>query len=203
MSSDGSNQPPTDLEELLDRIEDAAQEDEPVSVRDILDEVGRRSFGPLLLVAGIVTLAPIVGDIPGVPTVIGLMVLLIAGQLLLSREQFWLPEWVLKRSTSREKLCKALGWMRRPARFVDRFLRPRLPLLTQGPMVYVVAVSCVAIAAAMPLMEVVPFSANLAGVALTAFGLALIAHDGLLALIAFAFTAGTAIVVVLNLPGSQ
>lgn len=42
-------------------------------------------------------------------------------------------------------------------------------------------------------MEVVPCSANLAGAALTAFGLALIAHDGLLALIAFAFTAGTAV----------
>lgn len=60
MNSDGTKQPPTDLEELLDRIEDAAQEDDPVSVGGILDEVGRRSFGPLLLVAGITTLAPIV-----------------------------------------------------------------------------------------------------------------------------------------------
>lgn len=40
-------------------------------------------------------------------------------------------------------------------------------------------------------MEFVPFSATGAGAALTAFGLALIAHDGLLALIAFLFTALT------------
>jgi hypothetical protein len=38
-------------------------------------------------------------------------------------------------------------------------------------------------------MEFVPFSANIAGAALTAFGLALIAHDGLLALLAFVLTA--------------
>jgi hypothetical protein len=40
-------------------------------------------------------------------------------------------------------------------------------------------------------MELVPFSANLAGIVLTAFGLALIASDGLLALIAIVLTAGT------------
>jgi hypothetical protein len=36
----------------------------------------------------------------------------------------------------------------------------------------------------MPVMEVIPFSASGAGAALTAFGLALIAHDGLTALFA-------------------
>ena len=39
------------------------------------------------------------------------------------------------------------------------------------------------VALAMLGMEVVPFSANLAGIALTAFGLAVVAHDGLLALV--------------------
>ena len=47
---------------------------------------------------------------------------------------------------------------------------------------------CIIIAISMPAMEVVPFVANAAGAALTAFGLSLIAHDGLLALIAFVFT---------------
>ena len=41
----------------------------------------------------------------------------------------------------------------------------------------------------MPAMEFVPFSANIAGAAFTAFGLALIAYDGRLALLAFVFTA--------------
>jgi hypothetical protein len=38
---------------------------------------------------------------------------------------------------------------------------------------------------------VVPLSANLAGIAITACGLAVIASDGLVALIAIAFSAGT------------
>jgi hypothetical protein len=51
-------------------------------------------------------------------------------------------------------------------------------VLTRDAGTYVIAIACLAIAAAMPPMEVVPFSANGAGAALTAFGLALIAHDG-------------------------
>jgi hypothetical protein len=74
--------------EVLDRISETAPENGRVSLGAILEVVGRRSLGPLLLMAGLVLLAPIIGDIPGVPTAIGLVVLLIAVQLLLRREHF-------------------------------------------------------------------------------------------------------------------
>ncbi len=64
-------------------------------------------------------------------------------------------------------------------------------MFVTGPGVYVIALTCVVIAAATPPMEFVPFTANGAGIALTAFGLALIAKDGLVALVAFVFTAAT------------
>src|SRR5690606_34742905 len=83
-----TNERPTNLEQLLDRIGEAARQhqDGGVSLDAILDEIGRRSFGPLLLVAGLITLAPIIGDIPGVPGLMGLLVLLIAGQVLFHHE---------------------------------------------------------------------------------------------------------------------
>ena len=176
----------TNLEQLLDRLGEAGHGDERVSLGAILEVVGRRSFGPLLLVAGLITLAPVIGDIPGVPTIIGMSVLLIAGQLLFRREHFWLPRWLLERSVARDNLGKALKWLRPPARFIDRLLRPRLTIFTQH---IAIATACVIIAAAMPAMELIPFSANAAGAALTAFGLSLIAGDGLPALLAFAVTA--------------
>lgn len=43
-----------------------------------------------------------------------------------------------------------------------------------------------------PVMELIPFSSSGAGAALTAFGLALIANDGFLGLLAFVLTAVTA-----------
>lgn len=180
------------LSELLDRIEEAAGGGERVSFGAILKEVGERSFGPLLLLAGVVALAPVIGDVPGVPTLVGLMVVLVAAQLLLRREHFWLPRWLLERSVAKEKLCKALGWLRRPARFVDRLLRPRLQPLAGHAALHAMALASLLIGVAMPAMELIPFSANGAGAALTAFGLALIARDGLVALLGFVFTAVTA-----------
>jgi hypothetical protein len=186
----------TNLEQLLDRVGKATQGGGRVSLGAVLDVVGRRSFGPLLLLAGLVTLAPIIGDIPGVPTIMAVLVWLIAGQLLFRREHIWLPRWLLERSVAPDKLRQALKWLRRPARFIDRLLRPRLAIVTHPT---AVAIVCLVIAAAMPAMEVVPFSANIAGAALTAFGLALIAHDGLMALLAFVMTAMIVALVVYHL----
>jgi hypothetical protein len=162
-----------------------------VTLEQMLDAVGRRSFGPLLLLAGLVVLAPLVGDIPTVPTMMAAVVMLVAVQLLLQREHFWLPDWLLRRSVEREKVRKAVAWLRRPAAWVDRVLRPRLTFLTGDRGSVVVALTCMLIALAMPPMELIPFSANGAGLALAGFGLALVTRDGLLALLAFVFTFGT------------
>lgn len=178
----------TTLDQMLERIARAPWGNDRVSLDDVLNAVGRRSFGPVLLLAGLVTVAPVIGDIPGMPTLMSGLVLITAAQLLLRREHFWLPGWLLGRSIASAKLDKAVAWLRRPARWVDRWTQRRLTILTQGPGLYLIALSCIAIAAAMPPMEVVPFSANLAGAALIALGLALIAQDGVLAMLAIVLT---------------
>jgi len=180
------------LDHLLEQIGQAPRrDDERVQLGDILTAVGRGSFGSLLLVPGVITLLPLVGDIPGVPTLMALLVLLVAGQLLVGRRSFWLPGWLLKRSVSRRKLDKAVAWMRKPARAIDRLLKPRMSWLTRRAGTYLVAFVCFLIALAMPLMEVVPFSATGAGLALMMFGLSLMANDGLWALLALILTGGT------------
>jgi hypothetical protein len=175
------------LEQVLDHIARAAGDRDAVSMGTIVEAVGRRSFGPLLLMAGVVMTSPLSG-IPGMSTSMAVLVLSIAFQLLVGRDHFWLPGWLLQRSVSRKKLNRALDFLKRPARFIDRHLRPRLTILVHNAGAYVIAVLCIAIAAGMPIMELVPFSATAAGVALSAFGLALVARDGALALFAVAWT---------------
>ena len=182
----GESDAPADLSELLDVIEDVAEKNREVSFGELYDAVGHRSFGPLLLVAGIIVLMPLVGDIPGVPTIMGAVVVLIAAQLLAHRKQFWLPRRVLDASLRSSKVCKGVGWLRKPATAVDRLLRPRLVRFVTGVWVLVIAATALVIGLAQPFMELVPFSANGAGAVLTAFGLALIARDGLVALVALA-----------------
>ncbi|GHE21860.1 exopolysaccharide biosynthesis protein [Halomonas urumqiensis] len=194
----GESDTPQHLAELLDRLGHAGQQKSSVSLGAILDSIGRRSFAPFLLVAGLITLAPLVGDIPGVPTLMATLVILSAGQLLAGREHVWLPAWLLNRRVSRQRFTHVLGWARRPARWIDRLLKPRLTRLTRSPAHRLVALTCLVIALAMPPMEVVPFTANGAGLALTLFGLALLADDGLLALLGYALTGGTLAVVLIS-----
>jgi hypothetical protein len=172
-----------EVEAHLDRIAEAADDEDRISLEEILGALEAVSFGSLLLVAGVVTLVPIVGDIPGVPTTMGIFVILGSAQLLIGRESMWLPRWLRERAVKGSTVEKALRWLRPVARTIDRVLRPRLDVFVQGAATYVIAVITLLVGAMMPLMEFVPFSANAAGVVLTTFGLALMVRDGLLALV--------------------
>lgn len=115
------------LEDLLQDLERTAAENGPkVAVEDIYHAIGMRSFGPLLFIAGLLAITPISG-IPDVPSALGLAVVLIAGQMLIGRDAFWLPKRFLKLKVSADKLGKSAAFARKPARFIDRLARPRRP----------------------------------------------------------------------------
>lgn len=175
------------LEQLLDRIEKAAKGKDHVSLEVIIKEIGSRSFGALLLMAGIILASPLSG-IPGMPSTMGLFILLVSAQLFFRRDNFWLPHWLLNRSADQKKLYNILEWLRPSASFIDRWIQPRLKFFINGISIYFMAFTCLLIAIGLPLMELVPFSASAVGIILAAFGLSLIAHDGFLALLAFILT---------------
>lgn len=187
-----SEQPePHDLERLLDQLESASDGTGPVSVDELVGALGQRSFGPFLLVPALIALTPL-GGIPGLPTFLALVVILVTVQLLFGMRRFWLPRFILRRSVERRRLRKAIGYLRPVVRVVDRVVRPRLISLTRPPFVGVAAVLCLLAALTVPPLEVVPFVDTVSWAAIATFGLALIAHDGVLGLIALGFTLGAA-----------
>jgi hypothetical protein len=190
----GDDRELNNLEALLDLLGKAGEGKERVTIEIMIEAAGRRSFGPLLLVPGLIALSPLSG-IPGMPTTVGIMVLVLAGQLLLGRRHFWLPKWLLKRSVSKAKFERALRFLSPLARSIDRMVRPRLRRLTQDGAIYFISVMAILVALTLPPLEFVPFAATTAGAALTAFGLALIAHDGVLVVIAALFYAASLMLV--------
>lgn len=180
---------PADIEELLDRIEAGAAGRSHVSIGEMMDSVGRRTFGPVVLLVGLILVTPLSG-VPGMPTLMGLLTLLTLGQVLLGRKHFWLPGWLVQRQIPRKKLVQGLELLRPPARRIDRLIRPRLTPLVKGPGLYVMALACMVISVALPATEIVPFSASIAGLALMTFGLSMISKDGLLALFAWGIALG-------------
>lgn len=178
----------TNLERLLERLDEAARAKERVTVKALMQAVGSRSYGPLLLTAGLILATPLSG-IPGVPTLMALFVFIVAVQLLLRRDHFWMPEWILSRSIASSRFRAALKTLQRPARAIDKPLRPRLKKLTYAGGSRVNALVCIMLVLITPPLELMPFAATGIGVALAAFGLALIAHDGLVALVGYVLTA--------------
>jgi hypothetical protein len=113
--------------------------------------------------------------------------ILVAGQVLIGLKHIWIPRTIAKRSIAAGRLRRALNVVRPSAKFVDRFVGPRLTILTRGVFLYAMTLLCFAVALVMPLIEIVPVAGIVPNAAIVAFGLAITAQDGLWVLIALGF----------------
>ena len=79
-------------------------ETEKVTVREILDALDARSFGLAVLLFSLPSVVPMP---PGVPTVVGIILLIVSIQMVIGREDLWLPGILSKRAFDRKSLVKA------------------------------------------------------------------------------------------------
>lgn len=182
---------PESIEDVLDCVEEAAADEERVSIADIMAGIGDGAFAPMLLLPALIMLSPATA-IFGVASFCGLLIVLIATQMLLGRERLWLPAFVLDRTISRSRLNGIVEWVSKPARFVDRLAQKRLSFLVEPPLTRVWALLCLLLALIAPVFELVPMSATIIGAAISLFALALVSRDGLFALIGLAVLGGAA-----------
>lgn len=176
------------VEDVLDRLEDIAEEESRVSVRDAVEGLGARGYGPFLFLPALIEITP-VGAVPGVPTALALIILLFAVQLAWGRESMWLPGWLYRRSVSDEKLRAAVDKLRPAAMRLDRWFPGRLPSLTGKPAVRAAAAVTVLLCLSVPPLEPLPFASSAPMAAIAVFGLAMTLGDGLLMAAGFAVTA--------------
>jgi len=179
----------SDLEAVLGDLQRAARSNgAKVSVGEIVATFGRRSFGPLLLLTGLLGMTP-VAAIPSAPSIIALITVLIAGQLLFGRETIWLPRFLENLSVKSERVAKAARMAKKPMHIAERIVRPRLLSLTTPMADRLVALACVLVAICVPPLELLPFVAFVPSLAIFAFGLSLVTRDGALVLIALSISA--------------
>lgn len=165
-----------------------------VSIGDIVGMLGPRSFAPLVLAVGLIGITPL-DSIPTLPTTFGIIIFLTVGQMLTGRHALWLPGFVARRAVKADRLKSALDWLRPHAAQADKWLGVRLKLLTQGVFLLAIANCCAVLAALMPMLELVPLISTVPSLAFTAFGVALLMHDGVAALASFLFTALTLVLI--------
>jgi len=178
-----SNDEPESVDDVLAELDDLAANRSEVCISDVLDDFGKRSFGPFIMLPALLEISP-VGGIPGVPTILAAIVALVAVQLLWGRDHVWMPQFVQKRGVSGKKLHKAVGKLRGISHWLDEHSHGRLETLVEGVWIKVAALLIIALCFTVPPLELVPFASTLPMAAIAAFGLALTVRDGLFMLVA-------------------
>lgn len=165
---------------LLRRLADDGG-DAGLTLHEIRDRLDERAYGLLILLLSIPCLVP---GLYGVPQVVGLIVILLAGQMLVGREEPWLPRWFLNLR------CKG-SWLKAMADFaeiklgwIDRLSRPRLRRFADGPGEKLAAVFMIlaTVTIVMPLTNTIP------SIALALLSVGLIQRDGVFVLAGCAVT---------------
>ncbi len=187
---------PHSVSEILDMLEEAGSSTEKVSVGDVVEKFGARSYAPLLIVPALVGISP-VGGIPGVPTFLAVIIFLFAVQMAFGRSRLWLPGIIENRAIKGEKVEKSAEKLRRPAKWIDALFNERLKPLAGKKAARVAAVIVVLLCIAVPPLELLPFAVMLPMAVIATFGIALLVRDGLIMLLAF-LGSGAVVYVVLT-----
>ncbi len=185
---------PGEVESLVETVESAAEGDGDVSVEELVETIGGDALASLMLVPALIMVSPASG-IPGLSTACAMVVALAAIQLAIGRHTLWLPGFLGNRRIARSKLDTAAGWLEKPARFLDRITGQRLAFLAARPFSIAPSLLCVLIALCVPFLELVPFSASIAGAAIAFIALGLVARDGVLIILGLLATLGAATLV--------
>ena len=175
---------PKNVCDILERLVEVGDRRDRVSIGDIVEAFGARSYGPMLLVPALIGISP-VGGIPGVPTFLAITILLFAVQMTLGRQHLWLPGLLKDRSVEGEKLANAAEDMEGAGKFLDKLFHGRLEMFTGETAGRIAAVVVALLCLAVPPLELLPFAVALPMAVIAAFGIALTVRDGLLMLIGF------------------
>lgn len=190
------------LENVIERTINDIDGDK-ITLGDVLDLFGDRSFGPVIAFLGLLVVLPPLGAIPVLPAIIGLLIVMFCVQIIFGASHIWVPGFIEKRSIPKDKLIaadnRAHPWLRR----IDRLISERLEFLTGRISVVIAAIVVSLLALLMIPLEVVPFAVAAPGIAIVLFGIAFVARDGVVMLLAYLAAAAAVAVTVATVPWSK
>jgi hypothetical protein len=155
-----------------------------LSLGEIRDRLDERAYGLLILILAIPCLVP---ALYGVPQIIGVPILILAGQLVLGRKEPWLPDAVLRRRIGKSWLDRMGDFADKRMRWMERLSRPRLQAFAATNFAERFAGFWMILAT---LTIVLPMTNTVPSVALALLAVGLLQRDGLFVLAGTAIAAG-------------
>jgi hypothetical protein len=157
----------------------AAQENDRLTVGDIVAVLRDRAFALLIVILGLPNCLPMP---PPIPLVCGLLLLMVAVQITAGMAAPWLPRTLLRRSVARSDVERAANRAVPLLRRLERWSRPRMRLFETALGMRVVGLILLTLSLALivaaPLVGQIPL-----GIAICLVGLGLVERDGLVVVI--------------------
>ncbi|MBU6318131.1 MAG: exopolysaccharide biosynthesis protein [Alphaproteobacteria bacterium] len=180
--------------DLLTALSDLRGQGQGVTLRRLLEAVGRRSFGAVILLLGFVSISPLT-IVPGANWLVASVTFLFSAQILIGRTHPWLPAKLLDTPFPGDAFDRVVSSqrVRRWATVMDRLARPRMIFLTEAPFVMLPACAvCLTALVTFPL-SLVPLGPILPGVSLILLGAGMTARDGVWLMVSLASVGGSAL----------
>lgn len=150
-----------------------------VTFREVLTGLQHRAFGFTMLLFSLPCVLPMP---PGIPTVCGIALVLIALNLIMGRRRLWLPRAIADKSIARADLRRivdrALPYLRR----LERICRPRVAIVTEP--IGKVFVGLVVLVLGLLLILPIPFLGNMPpGIATVVIAIGVAERDGVVVIV--------------------
>lgn len=159
-------------------------ESERVTIAEILDALDNRAFGLATLLFAIPSVIPMP---PGVPTVVGIALLIVSLQMVIGRQELWLPKILSKQGFSRKSLVTGFEKIKPQLEFIEKFAKPRLLILT-GKAATVVIGAIILLMAVILILPLPPGGNLPPALACAVLGMGLVERDGIIVLIGLVVT---------------
>lgn len=147
---------------------------EGLTVGQIVDQLDERAFGLLILIFAIPCLVP---ALPGAQ-IIAIPIFLLSLQLMVGRQEPWLPGWFLRLRVQKGWIEGIAGFCEKRLRWTETVARPRMTFLASGIAERVLGL--ILALAAMTIM--LPITNTIPSLAITVATVGLIQRDGLFTL---------------------
>jgi hypothetical protein len=154
-------------------------EGERVTFRDVLSRLRHRAFGFTLLIFALPCCLPMP---PGIPTVCGVAIVIIALNLIGSRQRLWLPSAIADKSIARADLARMIARVAPYLERLEKICKPRLGIVTEP--VGKILIGIVIFALGFIMILPIPFLGNMPpGLAASVIAIGMTERDGLIVLI--------------------
>ena len=176
---------------VLSRTAESIQS-ETITLQQLLNLIGEQGLLTFDIVLCLPFLLPV--SIPGVSTVFGIVIILIGIGITLNRIP-WLPARFMNHEMQREHLVPVLEKGSHYARRIERWIHPRLAILTEGSLISRMNGLAIIFGGILLLFPFgfVPFSNTLPALAILLLAIGMIERDGVFVIVGYFFLLATMI----------